>query len=123
MLCKFKFADIIIILIAASFAFAAFFFVYMKEQDKVEVLIRGQSGEWTFPLDAQETVIVSGALGDTIVRLHDNRAWVESSPCNNQTCVAMGFVSKQGQWAACLPNNVLLIIHGVNNDEIDSLAW
>lgn len=116
-------ADIIIILITASFTFFAFYSVYMKGEEKTQVLIRGQSGEWTFPVDADETVIVSGSLGDTIVRLYQSRAWVESSPCDNQTCVASGFVSRQGQWTACLPNNVLLIIKGVKENEIDSAVW
>ena len=128
---KLKLADIFIILIAASFVFFASYSVYMKPRENVQVLIRSQSGEWTFPADAEETIVVTGVLGDTIVRLHENRAWIESSPCDNQTCVASGFVSKQGQWAACLPNNVLLMIQGVTYNEVphvkehelDSIAW
>jgi len=125
---KLKFADILIILLAASFVFFSFYNVYAKGQDKINVLIRGQSGEWTFPVDADETVVVAGQLGDTIVRIHDSRAWVESSPCDNQTCVAAGLISRQGQWAACLPNNVLLMIQGVTvkragENDVDSTAW
>jgi hypothetical protein len=73
-------------------------------------------------LDADETVVVNGPLGNTIVKIYENRAWVETSPCENQTCVASGIVMRQGQWSACLPNHVLLIIQGEDND-VDAVVW
>ena len=89
-------------------------------------MIRGQGREWSFPLETKETVIVSGPLGNTVVRIDDNHAWVESSPCGNQTCVAAGLVTRQGQWAACLPNNVLLIIESapaMTGEDVDAVVW
>lgn len=74
-------------------------------------------------MEATETVAVYGPLGVTVVRIGDNRAWVESSPCVSQTCVASGFIFRQGQWAACLPNNVLIIIEGVQSGEVDAISW
>jgi len=121
-----KAADIIIILLAAFFTFSAFFYVYTKQRGSAQVLIRAQDEEYIFPVNAEETIVVSGTLGDTIVRIGDIRAWIESSPCDNQTCVASGFVSKHGQWAACLPNNVLLLIHGASDKEeenVDTIVW
>jgi len=97
--------------------------VYLTPQGNAQVLIRGQGSEWVFPIETQETIIVNGHLGNTIIRIGDNRAWVESSPCDNQTCVATGHVFRQGQWAACLPNNVLLMIQGDGNDDIDAVSW
>ena len=118
-----KIPDILIILLAAGLTFFSARAAYMKPDNSARVLIRGQGGEWTFHIDAEETVVVHGPLGDTIVRILDNRAWVESSPCDNQTCVASGFVARQGQWAACLPNNVLLMIQGTEDDDVDAVAW
>jgi hypothetical protein len=121
---RIKTADILIILLAAGLTFFSAFAAYMKPQKTVRVLIQGQGQKWTFPLDAEETVVVSGPLGNTVVRIQNNRAWVESSPCENQTCVAAGHVTRQGAWAACLPNNVLLMIEGNDDDgEVDAVAW
>jgi len=116
-----KVPDIVIILIAAGTVFFSAS-VYMKPQERSFVLIRGQYMEWTFPVNAAETVAVPGQLGDTIVRIHDSRAWVESSPCQNQTCVAAGSVARQGQWAACLPNGVLLMIYGAEETGVDAIV-
>jgi len=115
--------DILIILFAASIVFFSMYAAYTKRQGQARVLIRGQDNEWSFPLDAQETVVVSGPLGDTVVRIHENCAWVESSPCDNQTCIAAGRLLRRGQWAACLPNNVLLVIEGVKNEDADVVTW
>ena len=118
-----KIPDILIILLAAGISFFSAYNAYLKPRGQDQVLIRGQGGEWTFPVNAEETVIVAGPLGDTVVKIHENRAWVESSPCENQTCVASGSVARQGQWAACLPNNVLLMIQGTGGGDVDAVAW
>jgi hypothetical protein len=86
------------------------------------VLIRGQDSQWYFPVDAEETVVVKGPLGDTVIKIEDKRARVESSPCANKTCITTGAVSAHGQWAACLPNKVLLLIEG-KDDDIDTVSW
>jgi hypothetical protein len=118
-----KLADILIILLAAGLTVFSAYAAYMKPQNSSRVVIRGQEREWIFPLDTEETIVVPGPLGDTIVKIHDDRAWVESSPCQNQTCVASGHVRRQGSWAACLPNNVLLIIEGNDDNDVDIIVW
>jgi hypothetical protein len=115
--------DILIILLAAFVCFSAFS-IYIKPQASTHVLIQGIDNEWIFPLEAEETVKVSGPLGDTVIRIHDNEAWVESSPCTNQVCVAAGHIRRFGAWAACLPNNVFLIVEGSNeNGGPDAVSW
>ena len=119
---KVRIVDIIIILAVAGLTVFAFYIAYMRPQGTSQVLIRGDAGEWVYPVNAEETIVVKGPIGDTTVRIHGNSAWIESSPCDNYTCIAVGSVSKQGEWVACLPNNVLLIIHGIN-DGVDGITW
>ncbi|MCL2230041.1 MAG: NusG domain II-containing protein [Treponema sp.] len=122
---KIKLVDIIIIMIAACIVFFAVYAAYIKPQDMLNnILIRASEDEWTFPVNAEETIVVTGPLGKTIVRLHNSSAWIESSPCDNQTCMSAGLITKQGQWTACLPNNVLLMMQGTINedDDVDALS-
>ncbi|MCL2181361.1 MAG: NusG domain II-containing protein [Treponema sp.] len=116
-----KIPDVLIVLIAVSLIFFSFYTVYFKPQGAARVLIRGQNAEWIFPIETEETIVVSGPLGETTVRLRGKSAWIDSSPCDNQTCVAAGEVSGFGQWAACLPNNVLLLIDGTG--DTDAISW
>jgi hypothetical protein len=99
--------------------------VYAKPRDNARVSVRGQDSAWIFPVDAEDTVTVSGPLGDTVVAIHGGRARVLSSPCGNQTCVAQGDIKASGQWIACLPNNVFAIIESgaPDRDGLDATTW
>jgi hypothetical protein len=88
-----------------------------------EFLIRGPGESWVFPQKAEETVSVSGPLGDTVVVLRDGRARVLSSPCANQTCVAAGEIRLHGEWIACLPNRILVTVEGGGEEGVDAAAW
>ena len=120
-----KISDIVIILLAIALTAVSAFSVYVKPANTVQVLIEGPTQKWVFPLDAEETVSVKGIMGDTVIRISNNEAWVDSSPCDNQTCVGMGHVDYKGAWVACLPNNVYFIIEGSDDPEnnIDAAAW
>jgi hypothetical protein len=88
------------------------------------VYLKGENGEWVFPADAVETLHVSGPLGDTIIELNGSAVRITASPCLNQTCVASGAVHSPGQWAACLPNRVMLYVsEGKTEDNVDAAAW
>jgi hypothetical protein len=119
-----KVLDLVIIVLALALTGFSAFTVYVKPRNTIQVLVQGQGNKWIFPLDAEETVAVAGPLGKTVVRIHGNQAWVESSPCDNQTCVASGHANQQGDWVACLPNNVFLMLEGSDTiGKIDRGAW
>jgi len=118
-----KAIDILIIFLAAGLTFSSAYFVYLKPQNSQHILIKGQDSEWIFPMNVDETVVVQGPLGDTVVRINDGNVWVESSPCQNQICVAAGILSRQGNWAICLPNNVFVMIEGVDEEsDVDAIV-
>lgn len=118
-----KFLDVLIILIACGLIIISLYTAYIKPVGKSQILIQGQNSEWIYNLDSEETVMVNGPIGHTIVRISDGVAWVESSPCSNQNCVAMGIVRRNGQWTACLPNEVLVIVQGSGEDnEVDAVT-
>jgi hypothetical protein len=120
-----KITDVVIIMLALGLTVLSAFASYVKPKNTTQVLIEGSGQRWIFPLDTEETVSVKGPLGNTVVRIHENEAWVDSSPCDNQTCVMMGHVGTRGDWVACLPNNVFFMIEG--SDDIrkvtDTTTW
>jgi hypothetical protein len=120
-----KIPDVIIILLSLGLTGFSAHSAYLKPRNTAQVMIQSQTQTWLFPLDAEETINVPGPLGTTVVRIHDNQAWVEYSPCENKTCVACGHIWAQGAWVACLPNNVFLLIEGSDgySDLPDSIVW
>jgi hypothetical protein len=99
--------------------------VYGDSGDAGQALVQGAGATWVFPLDAEETVSVSGPLGETVVEISGGRIRVLSSPCANQTCVAAGHLDRRGHWTACLPNRVFVYIEGTGDGDelLDSTTW
>ena len=121
----FKRLDYVIILFAAAFIIFASYKIYFNPSHSALIKIKGAGQEWFFPLDAEEKVIVSGPLGDTIVQIHNKSARIVKSPCINQICLTHGVIHKQGTWIACLPNKVFLVIEGFIKDgnDADAVVW
>ena len=116
--------DLAIISLALFLTGVSAWSTYLKPRNTIQVLIEAHGRRWVFPLDAEEAITVPGPLGNTIVRIHGNQAWVESSPCDNQICVAAGRLHRHGEFAACLPNIVLVMIEGRDAPEKpDGVTW
>ncbi|MDR0455819.1 MAG: NusG domain II-containing protein [Treponema sp.] len=103
---------------------ASFLYAYSNTGGRSTVNLKSESGEWVFPLDAVETMNVSGPLGETVIEINGTAARIVSSPCLNQTCVVAGAVHAPGQWSACLPNRVMLYVsEGEKENNVDAAAW
>jgi hypothetical protein len=86
------------------------------------VSVEGACNVWLFPFDAEETVVVRGPLGNTVVSIENGSVYVVSSPCANQFCVAQGKIHRPGSLVSCLPNRVVVTIQGKRN-EVDGGTW
>jgi hypothetical protein len=117
-----KVIDVLVIVLSAALAFAAGSYTQGKAFSKVTVC--GPDKIWVFPLEAEELLAVYGSIGETVVEIREGKAAIISSPCSGQTCVAAGKMHRNGQWAACLPNRVFLLVEGVGDNEvIDGISW
>ena len=120
----FKPLDFLAVGLSVFLTVASGVFVYARPSNVFQVIIQGSGRIWVFPRDAEETINVEGPLGTTVVRIHGGSAWVEDSPCDNRTCVASGLIHEQGQWIACLPNNVFVLIEGnQTSGQLDASTW
>ena len=59
-----------------------------------------------------QTISVKGPLGISIVAIQNHRARIASDPSPRQYCVKQGWLSRTGEAAICLPNQVSLEIGG-----------
>ena len=119
-----KTADWVIIIAALAAVTVSFWAVYLGISGNSSVYLKSDGGSWVYPINAIDTIKISGPLGDTFVEIADGRAYISSSPCLNKTCVTTGYIHQSGQWAACLPNKVLLYISkSEDNDDVDATTW
>lgn len=78
-------------------------------------------GHYIYPLDKDGEYYFKGYIGITHVFIKENQAWVEESPCENKVCINMGKLSRPGNFAACLPNGIILSVDG-EDDNFDAMA-
>jgi hypothetical protein len=117
--------DFFAILLSLALILCSALGIYAGPDSRPQVRIRSAGQTWFFPLASEETLAVPGPLGDTVIEISRGGTRVVSSPCANQTCVAAGHIRRRGQWTACLPNKVLVVIEGGEDgaESIDAAAW
>ncbi len=116
--------DIAAFLAGAAIIALVSILVYSGSSETVSLRITGDSGEWIESLDEHKDIEVPGPLGTTIVHIEGGIVRIADSPCKNKLCIAMGAISQDRQWIACLPNNVFVRIQGGSDkDEPDAAAF
>jgi hypothetical protein len=104
--------DILVIAAAACAVAVSAAAVYSPGGGYLQIMVSGQTGLWMYPLDATGSVEVPGPLGTTVVRFGGGEVRITDSPCPTKSCVHMGAIRAEGQWLACLPNQVFVQIKG-----------
>jgi hypothetical protein len=121
---KIKPGDIIIG--TAALCFIVFFSlgIYTHPATGRELHIISQDKEYIYTLQTDEEINIPGPLGTSVIHIENNRVYMHTSPCPLQLCVEKGAIENPGEWIACLPNKILIIIKGKGNDqqEIDIIS-
>lgn len=73
-------------------------------------------------LAKNQEVRIDGALGPSVIQVQDGRVRVASDPSPRQLCVRQGWLTRAGDAAICLPNQVTVeLVAGASR--YDSLTY
>ena len=113
-----KKVDIVLILLCISLSIGAVFFAFKGNSGTPSLIINTPAGEFVYKLNKDQELSFFGPLGITHVHIQDGIVTFTDSPCDNKTCVSSAPISKNGDWIACLPNQIFARIEGKeeNND-------
>ena len=121
---KLKPGDCVITICALGIVAASFLLVYGGDSGRPMIILKSRGGEWIFPMGTEESMGITGPLGQTIVEIGEGSARIAASPCLNQVCVSAGSIWLPGQWSACLPNQVMLYIdQSAGENYVDATTW
>ncbi|MBR0161616.1 MAG: NusG domain II-containing protein [Oscillospiraceae bacterium] len=70
-----------------------------------------------YPLKKDGVFPLNG--GTNILVIADGEAWVSEADCPDKICMGMGKISRNGEFIACLPNRVLIVIEGGEETGVD----
>ena len=71
-----------------------------------------------YPLNEPGIFVLNGGTNTLVVR--DGVAWMEEAKCPDKICMAMGKISRNGEFIACLPNQLLVVIEGGESSQVDA---
>ncbi len=112
------------LVIASSLVIVIFLFQNLWERTPASQLkIRfGDKIVGTYDLNQVRELHIQGPKGEAIISIENGKARFKHSPCTNQYCVHQGWLSRAGQVAICLPNQISLQLLGAKSP-YDSLNY
>ena len=107
-----------VLLIAAVLAL----FLLRNRQEKetgsnAVVTVRTADGEEIYPLNKDGVFSLNGGTNTLVIE--NGEAWVSEANCPDKICMGMGKISKNGEFIACLPNQVIIVVEGGEESPID----
>ena len=112
-----------LVIVASMVAVAVMFQQFWSFVPASQLIIRqGSKVVGTYDLSQTRELHIKGPLGESVIVIDNGQARFKQSPCPNQYCVHQGWLSRAGQVAICLPNQISLQLLGEKNN-YDSLNY
>ena len=105
--------------IAVIFMFQQFWSIEPASKLKIR---QGNKVLGIYDLNQARELEIHGAVGDAHISISQGKVRFKQSPCNNQYCVHQRWLSRAGQVAICLPNQISLQLMGAKS-AYDSLNY
>ena len=107
--------DLIIVAVLLAVVLALFFVMRSRQERdtgtgaQAVVTVDGQE-IGRYPLSRSGTFSLNG--GTNVLVVENGEAWVSEAACPDKVCMGMGKVSRNGEFIACLPNRLLIVVEG-----------
>lgn len=112
------------LVILAAMVLVVYLFLALWSSSKGTSLIIRSGGKIVAETDLSQNrdFEIHGPLGDTLIRIENHRVHVARDPSPRQYCVKQGWLSRAGETALCLPNQVSVELKGESRP-YDSLSY
>ena len=103
----FRWGDFVVMAVVLLLAGISFFSLYIQASPGSTAVVTTPDGTLILPLNTDSQRILTGNNGiEVVIRVSNGRIRFEQSGCPDQICVNTGWLSKNGQSAACLPAGI-----------------
>jgi hypothetical protein len=114
--------DWLVIIVSVAAVIIMFQQFWSFEQATKLKIRQGNQIIGTYDLNQTRDLHIHGNLGDALISISQGKVRFKQSPCNNQYCVHQGWLSRAGQVAICIPNQISLQLMGAKSS-YDSLNY
>ena len=113
--------SLIVFLILCNAGFFYYFGAGFNKGDWVVIEVDAKRVS-RFPLRMDHVAHVQGPLGTKGVEIENGRAKIVRSPCKLKVCIKSGYIQYADSLSACLPNKVVVRIHGKAQHGLDAVV-
>lgn len=114
--------DCVLIALFAIVSVLSIAYARKGNAERAQLRITSSAAEYVYPLDADGRHSIPGDIGDSVIAIKDGAAYFEDSPCPNKTCATCAPISHNGEWIACLPNQIFIRVEG-NKEDVDGMSF
>ncbi len=107
------------LVIAVSFLLKGF----SDESLVAEIYYDGEIVETVNLAEREEKRIVTGENSSVVVVARDGKIYFEKSPCPDKVCIKSGELDKNGDFASCLPEKVVIKVSSSESKDIDAMVY
>ena len=116
--------DIVLIALAGLVVVLFFVFKSFSQTDLVaEIYYDGEVVDTVNLSEKEEKKILTGENDSVVIVSRDGKIYFENSPCPDKVCIKSGELEKNGDFASCLPEKVVIKISGADTSEIDAIVY
>lgn len=110
---------VIVLAIVLSFVIKSF----SKENLVAEIYFDGKVVDKINLSAKEEKEIITGQNNKTVIIAKDGEIYFSSSCCEDEICVKSGKLNKNGDFASCLPEKVVVKVVGEKDENIDAIVY
>jgi len=74
-------------------------------------------------LTQDQWITINGTLGESTLQVAKGRIRFFSSVCHNKYCIHHGWLQKNHDFVACLPNQVSVELYSTKNQKLDAISY
>ncbi len=103
--------------IVVALAFLLLPFLYLtfwgngQHGEQVVIRIAGHEAQH-YPLSKNKKIKLEGPKGKSVIEISDGQVRFLESPCQGKQCILAGWLNKDGDVSACLPNGISIQVQG-----------
>lgn len=115
--------DRIVISLAVLLVLACYSIYWQTAAAGTTVAYQTPDEHGTLALDQDQILTLEGADGVSHIQIENGAVRFTASPCHNKHCIHSGWLSQGGDFAACLPNRVTLLVHSDRQPTLDAINY
>lgn len=115
---------ILVVVISSALFYVPLFWIYAQEKNKAKEVVVSYKNEEVLRVDVSldHSYNVKGSLGDVIVEIKDKQVRVKRETSPQNLCSIQGWVKDSNRPIVCLPNNIVVMIEAVDEENGDDVV-